>query len=137
MPQVTSVQKIGERLAQALKKKGVKVQVAMDAIGGVTLPTWYRWIHAEQEGGCKDIASLGLFLGLTPDQLLLEDPTPEEKSPFTEADEAGLKKIQALLAEMNTLVRTNEPDERPVAELCRHLNSLLKIMKTPKAKKRK
>lgn len=130
MARITSLTKIGQRLSQGLKRKGATTTEVMKAVGGRTLPTWYRWINGDQEGGCRDIAMAGLFVGLRPDELLLEDENDKAaESGFTEADVVGLEQIRKMLSEMSQLTDSLSSDDRPVSVVVRHVEAVLKVLK--------
>ena len=126
MPKIASTVKIGQRLEEARQKISMPVPKAMEAIGGVTIPTWYRWKNGTQEGGCRDIPSLGLLFGLTPNQLLL-DEDDAEVSAFSAQDEKDLAKLTQLLREINQLTNPAGDAQRPVDVICEHVRGLLNL----------
>ena len=134
MTRIATLKKIGERLKQALKRKGATTQQAMAAVGGRTLPVWYYWSQGRQEGGCRDIAQLGLFLGLTPDRLLLDDEVSHDKG-FTEEDLVGFENLRIILEEMTALADISSSKDRPVAMAHNHIQNMLVLLKAANAGK--
>lgn len=126
--EIASLEEIGQRLRAAAEKKGVVPRDVMAGIEGhPSLTNWYRWLNGEQEGGCRTIAQIGLFLGLPPDALLLKNVGDE----LTMEDRVALDQVETLVGELNQIF-TGE--HRPADYLVKTLQELLQMARARASK---
>jgi hypothetical protein len=125
---ITDLKTIGERLEAARILANVRPKDVMEAVDpDAATSGWYHWIKGEREGGCRSIAKAALFLGMTPNTLLLEDTIEDGERIFTDADRIGLDQINEILWRLTKLGGPTMR-KRPVALVLENLQAIVSAL---------
>lgn len=118
---IATKKEIGRRLLAARVKKGlttIDVAKAVDTRDA----TISRWENGLNEGRCREVTRTGMFLGISPDELLLE--SKGENRPILEnADEELLAEILAKLVRIRQLAPYG--DRNPLVSIRNSLANVL------------
>ena len=109
---IVDATEIGKRLHVARQRRQLAAwQVIKDVFGKAQGSRLTRWENG-REGKCREVALVGAYLGLDPNQLLLRDPVaPKELSEESQAE------LDVLFIELRRMAMLMGDPSAPVREL--------------------
>lgn len=136
MPSIAPLEVIGQRLenARASQNKTPRdVMAQIDPEGKGAVATWYRWTNAQSQGGCHDIARVALYLGLLPNDLLLDQAAAMlDRFRLADKDQAKLEELNRLVLDMMELFKQAagaKVQKNPIDICLSHFRSTLQMMR--------
>jgi len=136
--EVATLQEIGARLARAKQTSDLTIPVLMKAVGA-DVSAWHRWVNAQNEAGCRQVAILAVMLGLRPDDILLKVPPAADAlstaGRFSNLSATDLDDLVALSRVVDEMTAMGEGywKERPMALLLDHARGILEKLKEQRA----
>lgn len=118
---ICSKKEIGRRLLVARVKKGLTTLELAEKVN-LRDATISRWENGLREGRCREITRTGMFLGLSPDELLLEEKG-ETREVLENADEEILAQILGDLIRIRQLAPRT--DRNPLVSIRKTLANVL------------
>lgn len=116
MFKAASTKEIGKRLEHARRARKVTIAKLADACE-FSRASWDNWRNGKQQPGSAQLTRIALYLGMTPNQILLSDPSHGDDA--TETNLQSLSEINRLVLALD---RSAVRPSAVIEQVCRTLH---------------